>query len=83
MAASPTTTVEIDSGLLAQLRQRDPRKSDREMLEDLAVIAVGDETLRALQERNADADEDEVMAEAVKAVREVRREMAGERRASG
>ena len=79
MAASQTTTVEIDS----ELRERDPQKSDRELLEDLAGIAVGDETLRRLQERNADANEDEVMAEAVKAVREVRREMAAERRAAG
>ena len=83
MAASQTTTVEIDSELLEQLRERDPQKSDRELLEDLAGIAVGDETLRRLQERNADADADEVMAEAVKAVREVRREMAAERRAAG
>jgi len=83
MAVSPTTTVEIDSKLLARLRARDRSKSDRELLEDLALIAVGDETLRRLHERNADADEDEVMDEAVKAVREVRREMAAERRAAG
>lgn len=83
MAASPTTTVEIDSALLERLRQRDPRRSDRELLEDLAVIAVGDETLRRLHERNADADEAEVMAESVRAVREARREMAAERRAAG
>jgi hypothetical protein len=83
MAAPPTTTVEIDSRLLERLRRSDPRKSDRELLEDLAVIAVGDETVRRLHERNADVDPDEVMAESVRAAREARREMAAERRSAG
>jgi hypothetical protein len=83
MAASPTTTVEINSELLKQLRARDRRKSDRQLVEDLAVVTLGFETVREVQERNAGADEDEVMAEAVKAAREVRAEMAAERRAAG
>jgi hypothetical protein len=60
-----TTAVEIDSELLERLRQRSPGKSDREMLERVA---------RRVQERNAAAgvDDDEVMTEAVRAVRESR-----------
>jgi hypothetical protein len=80
MAATPTTSVEIDSGLLERLRERDRGKSDRELLEDLAVIELGFETIRLVQERNTGADEDEVMAEAVKAAREARAEIAAERR---
>lgn len=80
MAATPTTTVEIDSGLLEQLRERDRGRSDRELLEDLAVVELGFETIRRAQERNAGADEDEVMTEAVKAGREARAEIAAERR---
>lgn len=80
MAATPTTTVEIDRSLLERLRERDRGKSDRELLEDLAVVELGFETMRRVQGRNAGADEDEVMAEAVKAAREARGEIAGERR---
>jgi hypothetical protein len=76
MSASPTTTVEIDTDLLERLRQRSPGKNDRELLEDLATITLGFETIARVQQRNADADEDEVMAEAVKAVHAVRQEMA-------
>ena len=76
MPASSTTTVEIDTGLLERLRKRSPGKSDRELLEDLATITLGFETIARVQQRNADADEDEVMAEAVKAVHDVRRKMA-------
>lgn len=77
--------MEIDTKLLEQLRERDPEKSDRELLEDLAVIALGFETIRRVQERNAAAgvDDDKVMAEAVKAVHEVRAERTAERRATG
>jgi hypothetical protein len=76
MTGSSTTTVEIDTALLERLRKRSPGKSDRELLEDLATITLGFETIARVQQRNADADEDEVMAEAVKAAHEVRREMA-------
>jgi hypothetical protein len=83
MATTSTTTVEIDTALLEELRERDPRKSDRELLEDVAVIALGFETMRRVQERNAGANEEEVMAEAVSAAREARQEMDAERRDAG
>lgn len=69
-----TTVVEIDSELFERLRQRSPGKSDRETLERVARIQVGFETIRRVQERNAAAgvDDDEVMTEAVRAVRESR-----------
>jgi hypothetical protein len=75
MAATATTTVEIDSELLSRLRERSPGKSDREALERAARIQLGFETIRRAQERSAAAgvDEDEVMAEAVRGVRESRR----------
>jgi hypothetical protein len=73
MTAS-TTTVEFDTALLERLREREPGKSDRELLEDIATITLGFETIARVQQRNADADDDEVMAEAVKAVHEIRSE---------
>jgi hypothetical protein len=75
-----TTTVQIDTALLERLRERAPGKSDRELLEEIATITLGFETIARLQQRNADADDDEVMAEAVKAVHEIRSE-SRERRA--
>lgn len=78
MSAS-TTTVEIDTALLERLRERSPGKSDRELLEDIATITLGFETIARVQQRNADADADEVLSEAVKAVHEVRRESAQRR----
>lgn len=74
MSTSGTTAVEIDNELLERLRQRAPGKSDRETLERVARIQLGFETIRRVQERNAAAgvDDDEVMAEAVRAVREGR-----------
>jgi len=80
MTASSTTTVEIDTALLERLCERSPGKSDRELLEDLATITLGFETIARVQQRNADADEEEVMTEAVKAVHEVRRERAERQR---
>jgi hypothetical protein len=81
MSAAGTTAVEIDNELLERLRQRSPGKSDRETLERVARIQLGFETIRRVQERNAAAgvDDEEVMAEAVRAVRESR----AARRAAG
>lgn len=81
MNAAGTTVVEIDSELLERLRQHSPGKSDREALERVARIQLGFETIRRVQKRNAAAsiDDDEVMTEAVRAVRELRTE----RRAAG
>ncbi len=84
MAAAGTTTVEIDSELLGRLRQRSPGMTDREALERVARIQLGFDTIRLVQERNAaaGADDDEVMSEAVRSVRETRRARAA-RRAAG
>lgn len=84
MASTGTRTVEIDSELLDRLRQRSPGRSDRETLERVARIQLGFETIRAVQDRSeaAGVDDDEVMAEAVRAVRETRR-ARGTRPAAG
>lgn len=70
-----TTTVEIDSDLLARLRERSPGKSDRELLEDLAEVTLGFETIHRVQRRTAEAgvDQAEIEAEAVRVVHEKRR----------
>jgi hypothetical protein len=76
-----TTTVEFDSDLLKRLRERTPGKSARETLERVARIQLGFDTIRRVQERNAAAgvDDDEVMAESVRSVRESRIERAAHR----
>lgn len=75
LGAMATTVVEIDNDLLARLRERSPGKSARELLEDLAVVKLGFETIRRVQRRTAGAgvDQDEIEREAVRAVREHRR----------
>ena len=73
MATSPTTTVEVDSDLLERLRKRRPERSDRELVESLAKITLGRETLRRVQERNA-LSEEEAIALGVRAVHEARHE---------
>lgn len=78
VAASPTKTVEFDSELLERLHQRRPEMSDRELLESMARMTLGRETLRRVQERNT-LSEDEAIELGVKAVHEARRE----RRAAG
>lgn len=82
MAATPTTTVEIDSELLERLRSRNPGRSDRELLERLAHVQVGREAIARVRERFIGVPAEEIEREAVKAVREARREMAAERRAA-
>ncbi len=74
MAMATTVPVEIDSKLLALLRERYPGKSDRELIERLAIDDLG----KALfdDSRRMDADPEEVvLEEAVRAVHEVRAEM--------
>ena len=58
--------------LLGRLRERSPGRSDRETLEHIARIQLGFEMIRRVQERNAafGVDDEEVIAEAVRAVRE-------------
>lgn len=69
-----TTRVDIDSELLSRLRARHPGKSDRELLERLAIIELGMATLRESQRPNADPEE-VVLEEAVRAVHEARDEL--------
>jgi hypothetical protein len=73
MAASPTKRVEFDSELLDRLHQRRPEMSDRELLESMARMTLGRETLRRVQERSA-LSEDEAIELGVKAVHEARHE---------
>jgi len=81
-AMAATTTVEIDSKLLERLRQRRPAKSDRELLESVARIQLGREASDRAAERFQGTSSDEIEREAIKAVREVRRERASHRRAA-
>ncbi len=83
MAASPTTSVEIDSELLERLRKRRPEKNDRELLESVARIQLGREASARVKERFAGVPSEEIEREAAKAVREVREEMTAEQQASG
>lgn len=80
--ATPTTTVEIDSELLARLRERRPEQSDRQLLEDLAVIQLGREATDSIRQAFADVPEEEIEREAVRAVHETRRQRAARRSAS-
>jgi hypothetical protein len=75
----PTTTVEIDTALLERLRKRSPGKSDRQLVEDLARIQLGREAMTRARERFRGVPSEEIEREAVKAVREARREIAAER----
>jgi hypothetical protein len=73
-----TTTVEIDSDLLVRLRERSPGRSDRELLEALATVTLGFETIQRVRQRTAEAgvDQQEIEDEAVRVVREHRRQRA-------
>jgi hypothetical protein len=69
-----TVQIEIDGELLSRLRARYPGKTDRELIERLAIVDLGMAVLR--DNRRLDADpEDVVLAEAVKAVHEARDEL--------
>jgi hypothetical protein len=67
-----TVHVEIDRELLSQLRARHPGKSDRELIERLAIIDLGMALLRENPRLDADPEE-VVLEEAVRAVHEARR----------
>ena len=69
-----TVQVEIDSELLARLRARHPGKTDRELIERLAIVDLGMAVLRENPRLDADPEE-VVLAEAVKAVHEARDEL--------
>jgi hypothetical protein len=81
MAVSPTIKVEFDRELLERLRRRHPDKGDRELLESAARIQLGREASARVKQRFAGVPSEEIEREAAKAVREVREEMAAERRA--
>jgi len=66
-----TTSVEIDSELLARLRERWPEKSDRQLIEDLVLVQLGFAALRGSQQRNA-LSEEEAVELGVRAVHEAR-----------
>jgi hypothetical protein len=83
MAATSITRVEIDTDLLDRLRKRRPEWSDRELLESAARIQLGREAIARVRKRFAGVPMEEIEREAVKAVREVRRERADERQVAG
>lgn len=66
-----TVKIEMDSQLLERLRARHPGKSDRELIERLAVIELGMAMVRDSQRRNA-LSEEEAMDLAVRALHEAR-----------
>jgi hypothetical protein len=72
MAAPSTIKVEFDRELLERLRQRHPDQGDRELLESMAKMTLGRESLRRVQERSV-LSEDEAIALGVEAVHEARR----------
>lgn len=72
MAQPATTSVEIESELLARLRERWPEKPDRQLIEDLVHIQLGFAALHRSQQRNG-LSEDEAVELGVRAVHEARR----------
>jgi hypothetical protein len=68
-----TTNIPFDSALLAKLRARRPGKNDQTLLEEMARIDLGFETLAETQRRNALSGEDATDL-AVRALREIRAE---------
>jgi len=67
-----TRNIEIDSDVLERLRARRPGKSDRELIENLAMIELGRATLSDVQRRFA-LPEQEAISLGVRAVHEARR----------
>jgi hypothetical protein len=69
-----TVQVDMDGELLQRLRERHPGKSDRELIERLAITDIGMAVLRENPRLDADPEE-VVLEEAVRAVHEARAEM--------
>jgi hypothetical protein len=69
-----TVKVDFDGDLLEKLRERRPGKDDRTLLEELARIQLGFDSIARVRRRNA-LSEEEANDLAVRAVREVRAEM--------
>ena len=83
VALEALAAVERYARTLKVLRERDPKKSERELMETLARIKEGDDVIERIGARFAGVDPEEIEREAVKAVREVRSEAAAEHRAAG
>lgn len=75
LSGMATTNIEIDTDLLARLRERHPGKDDRSLIEDLARIELGFGAVRDAQKRNA-LSEDQAIELSVQAVHEARRASA-------
>ena len=69
LSGMTTTNVQIDTDLLARLRERHPGKDDRSLIEDMARIELGFGAVRDAQKRNA-LSEDEAIELGVQAVHE-------------
>jgi hypothetical protein len=82
MTTHTTITVEFDEELLTQLREGAPGKTDRELLEELAINELGNAALANISEAFADVLDEEIEAEAVKAVHQTRAESAAEQTAA-
>jgi hypothetical protein len=83
VALEALAAVERYARTLRVLRERDPQKSERELMEALVRIKEGDDAIERIGARFAGVDSEEIEREAVKAVREVRAEAAAEQRAAG
>lgn len=83
VALEALEAVERDARVLRVLRERNPEKSERELMESLATIRRGRTAVERIGDAFAEVDPEEIEREAVKAVREVRAEAAAKRRATG
>lgn len=70
-----TITVEIGSALPRRLRSRSPGKDDRTVIEDIARVSLGFQTLCEVQGRSSD-DDDALTDQAARVVRSLRRDVA-------
>ncbi len=71
MSASSTTCVEIDTDLLEELRAEHSCMTDRELIEDMAVRAIGRASARRARAR-FNLTEDEAIELAVREQRDAR-----------
>lgn len=76
VALEALEAVERYAQTLAVLRERNPRKSERELMKSLVRIKEGDEAIERIGARFAGIDPGEIEREAVRAVREVRADRA-------
>ena len=70
---NPTPPVDFDADLLEELRAEEPGKSDRELLEDLAIRQLGLATARSTRQR-FNLTEEEALELSLRAIREARAE---------